>query len=210
MRGFPLATRKIADGVYAALAVMNNFYILDANGAWMVFDTGMNPLLSAYAFKKLGLDTDKVRHVFLTHSDYDHMGGVKAFSHATVYLSEKEEPMVTGYTPRMLFKYNKRLAAYQTLADRQTVEIGNRRVQIISTPGHTPGSACFWVDDSILIAGDTLRVKPDGRITPFMRMMNMNHAENTRAVEKLRTEGLLTRAKMILTGHTGAVIMPLP
>ena len=42
------------------------------------------------------------------------------------------------------------------------VQIGNVEVKLIHTPGHTPGSQCFLVEDK-LIAGDTLFLEGCGR-----------------------------------------------
>jgi glyoxylase-like metal-dependent hydrolase (beta-lactamase superfamily II) len=42
------------------------------------------------------------------------------------------------------------------------VEVGDVRVHLIHTPGHTPGSQCFFVDNR-LIAGDTLFLQGCGR-----------------------------------------------
>ncbi|MBI2214645.1 MAG: MBL fold metallo-hydrolase [Acidobacteria bacterium] len=43
------------------------------------------------------------------------------------------------------------------------VEVGAVRVQLLHTPGHTPGSQCFLVDGR-LVAGDTLFVEGCGRV----------------------------------------------
>ena len=43
------------------------------------------------------------------------------------------------------------------------VEVGAIRVQLLHTPGHTPGSQCFLVDGR-LVAGDTLFVEGCGRV----------------------------------------------
>lgn len=43
-----------------------------------------------------------------------------------------------------------------------TVKVGNQSVQLIHTPGHTPGSQCFFVDNR-LVAGDTLFLNGCGR-----------------------------------------------
>jgi len=43
------------------------------------------------------------------------------------------------------------------------VAVGNLRVKILHTPGHTPGSQCFLVDDN-LVSGDTLFIGSCGRV----------------------------------------------
>lgn len=43
-------------------------------------------------------------------------------------------------------------------------EVGERRLQVIHTPGHTPGGVCFhFSDDGVLITGDTLFAGSVGR-----------------------------------------------
>ena len=47
--------------------------------------------------------------------------------------------------------------------DGDTLELGSSVVRFLHTPGHTPGSQCFLVDDR-LVAGDTLFVQGCGRV----------------------------------------------
>lgn len=199
----PIKTMKIEDGVYSVRSGIGNFYIVEADGSFIAFDTGMNTLTARLGLKSLGIAPERITHVFLTHSDYDHVGGLNLFRGAEIYLSELEEPMVTGRKPRLLFICNRRLKNFRTLEDRQTVKIGERAVQIISAPGHTAGSACYLVDGKILISGDVLRTSQSGRITPFLFFQNMSHAEDKRSLERLFKEGFIDRAGLILTGHTG-------
>ena len=206
---------KISDHFYSVNAGMCYFYILDAGESLVVFDTGVNPAQAKKGLQKEGLDPDRVSRVFLTHSDSDHAGGLKAFKNARVLLSKLEEPMITRQQPRFVIKYNASLHDYQTLEDRETVTIGTHTIQIISTPGHTPGSACYLVNGSLLVAGDTMRVAADGRISPFIFFISMNHAGNKKSLEKLCAEGYINRREgtagyfpascisIILTGHTG-------
>ena len=41
------------------------------------------------------------------------------------------------------------------LEDGQEIPLGTQRVRVIATPGHTPGSACFVLEDAVM-TGDTL------------------------------------------------------
>jgi len=44
------------------------------------------------------------------------------------------------------------------------LEIGEQRIELIHTPGHTPGSQCFLVNGQLLVSGDTLFVNGCGRV----------------------------------------------
>ena len=43
------------------------------------------------------------------------------------------------------------------------IEVGGMEIQLLHTPGHTPGSQCFLVDDRI-VSGDTLFIGACGRV----------------------------------------------
>ncbi|MCL2146174.1 MAG: MBL fold metallo-hydrolase [Synergistaceae bacterium] len=198
-----LKTTQISDCIYAVKTAISNFYIYDTGNNLIAFDTGMNQLLSDAGMKKLGLAPERVSHVFLTHSDYDHVGGLKLFKNAAVFISKMEEPMVTGQKARMLIKYNMKIKGYTALDDRQIVNIDDASIQIIEAPGHTIGSACYLINDSILISGDLLRTSKGGRITPFLFFQNMSHSDDKKSLRRLRDEGIIAKSSLILTGHTG-------
>ncbi|HEY3997318.1 MAG TPA: MBL fold metallo-hydrolase [Candidatus Xenobia bacterium] len=46
----------------------------------------------------------------------------------------------------------------------ETVQVGDVVVRFIHTPGHTPGSQCFLVEDKRLVSGDTLFIQGCGRV----------------------------------------------
>jgi glyoxylase-like metal-dependent hydrolase (beta-lactamase superfamily II) len=48
------------------------------------------------------------------------------------------------------------------LRDGDVLKLGDARVEVIHTPGHTPGSVCFLVEGN-LFTGDTLFVGAAGR-----------------------------------------------
>ncbi|ADQ84806.1 MBL fold metallo-hydrolase [Methylovorus sp. MP688] len=53
-------------------------------------------------------------------------------------------------------------AADRQLKDGDTVELGNERLQVIATPGHTPGSVSFLWKDRVF-TGDSLLINGCGR-----------------------------------------------
>ena len=97
-----------------------------------------------------------IKAIFLTHAHPDHANGVKAMADATgaaVYAHEKE------------FDEIKKLGInkIKIINDNDTINIGKIKVKVIHTPGHTPGSVCYLLNNKI-ITGDTLFVENIGRV----------------------------------------------
>jgi glyoxylase-like metal-dependent hydrolase (beta-lactamase superfamily II) len=162
---------------------------MESSGSYIVFDTGVNPFLAGLGLKKLGINKDKVSHVFLTHSDYDHIGGLGLYKNAEVYISAEK----------------KRLGSIHALNDRDVVNVNKDSIQIIFSPGHTDDSACYLINGKILVAGDTLRISCDKRFVPFLPFQNRNHAQNKASLQMLTDEGFLEKSELVLSAHTGFV-----
>ena len=90
--------------------------------------------------KRLG-----VRQVIETHGHWDHIQAVPAVREAGIEVS------VTEADAGMLPSYD------QLLEDDSVIEVGRLQIETIATPGHTPGSMCFFVRGTpLLFSGDTL------------------------------------------------------
>ncbi len=86
-----------------------------------------------------------VRTVLETHGHWDHIQAVPAVRDAGY------EVGVTAADAGMLEAYD------YLLEDESVIEVGDLRLHTILTPGHTPGSICFRLEDApILFSGDTL------------------------------------------------------
>jgi glyoxylase-like metal-dependent hydrolase (beta-lactamase superfamily II) len=93
---------------------------------------------------------------------------------------------------------------YTLLKDGDIVQAGETRIEALATPGHTPGSMSYLVNDSILFVGDTLALK-GGKVRPSSRlhlrdMMTMDIATQTESVKKLAQ---LKNISLMITAHTG-------
>ena len=196
----------IADNVYEVKSRAVSMFIYTAEDSPICFDTGISEDTVKRAFDALGFKPEDVKYVFLTHTDRDHVGSLNLFKNAVVYLSFDEEQMVNKTTPRFLgFVYNPPLKkAYRLLKNEDIVQVGQTKIEALATPGHTPGSMSFLVNDSILFAGDTLILK-EGKVRPFSRlhlrdMMHMDIATQTESVKKLAK---LKNISLMVTAHTG-------
>jgi hydroxyacylglutathione hydrolase len=110
-------------------------------------------------------DDMRITHILVTHTHPDHVGG-KLFGlqiQGIAELLEKVDAKVV---------INKAEAGHLTpLAGSNivgadsgyTLKLGDIAITLIHTPGHTPGSQCFLVQDH-LISGDTLFIGSCGRV----------------------------------------------
>lgn len=94
------------------------------------------------------VDTCKQRNVtqiLQTHNHWDHIGAIADVRAAgyPVSISAADSHAVDGFD--------------STLADGDVIELGRLRIDVLLTPGHTPGSTCFAVQGRpVLFTGDTL------------------------------------------------------
>jgi glyoxylase-like metal-dependent hydrolase (beta-lactamase superfamily II) len=99
----------------------------------------------------------RITHVIDTHVHADHRsGGAElAARTAAAYALHESADMAVPFTP---------------LTDGQDIELGNTRVKVLHTPGHSPESMCLLVTDLkrgtdpwFVLTGDTLFVGAVGR-----------------------------------------------
>ena len=87
----------------------------------------------------------------VTHHHYDHSGNLKDLRTALgadVAVPERGLSLLKGRLPA---------DGVQTLADGATIDLGDVKVQVLATPGHSVDSLCYYIEsDGVLFTGDTL------------------------------------------------------
>jgi len=87
----------------------------------------------------------KPKYVLMTHNHMDHTGALAELK-STLNVPVAAHAADAGRLP---------IPADMQLTDGETITFGNIRLTVRHTPGHTPGSLCFYTE-GYLISGDTL------------------------------------------------------
>jgi len=93
----------------------------------------------------------RISHVFETHIHADHLSSARQLAGTT------GASLYLGPGAQVAFDY-------VPLTDGQVLEVGNRRLRVLHTPGHTPEHICLLGDDWYLFTGDTLFAGDVGRV----------------------------------------------
>ncbi len=147
-----LQIRTLALGLY-----QTNCYLLwsDENAQCLVIDPGYEAQTVLSYARSLG---KQICAVLLTHGHFDHVGAVKEIAQETgcaVYLKTEDTAMPEQMTAGKLFYTH-------ALSDGDVLALAGLSVCVMHTPGHTPGSVCFLIDNTIF-SGDTLFACSCGR-----------------------------------------------
>jgi glyoxylase-like metal-dependent hydrolase (beta-lactamase superfamily II) len=110
-------------------------------------------------------DDMEITHAFVTHTHPDHVGGrfagveiagvteLLSKCKAKVVVHKAEAEALKDLAPSDLIKAE----------SGDKIDVGGVEIQLLHTPGHTPGSQCFLVDNRI-VSGDTLFIDACGRV----------------------------------------------
>lgn len=111
-----------------------------------------------------------VKLLLNTHCHIDHVLGnyfVKKKFNVDLCLHPLEEPVlkaVQTYAPNYGFNQYSATSGDTYLKEGEKVVFGDQTLEIIFTPGHSPGHVCFYsIPDKILIGGDVLFKNSIGR-----------------------------------------------
>lgn|GEM_PF-261322 len=113
--------------------------------------------------------------VALTHGHWDHAGGIRQFG--SVYLSQLDMDLLPGRWNDAEGKEYSGTCNLQRLEDGQILDLGERKIEVISCPGHTPGGLVFLdKTNRMLFAGDSIA---EGPTYLFMNHCSAKHMMNS-------------------------------
>jgi glyoxylase-like metal-dependent hydrolase (beta-lactamase superfamily II) len=112
--------------------------------------------------------------LLVTHGHIDHVGGaggVVSSTGVTAYLHPDDDWLALDPDAQLLGLFGAvppgdfaPPARFSPLADGEALELAGLRVEVVHTPGHTPGHCCFHVpSEGLLFSGDQLFAGSIGR-----------------------------------------------
>ncbi len=148
--------------------VQENCYIVRADASStraVIVDPGDEPERLLDAIASLGVEIDAI---LLTHTHFDHVGAVAPVARATgapVYCPQIEQPVLAdvmrfvppGFGPFESYE------ADHTLAGGEHLSLAGMEIDVIFTPGHSPGHLTYAFDGALL-SGDVLFQGSVGRV----------------------------------------------
>jgi len=132
----------------------------DDSGQALIIDPGDEAERILAPVSELGLT---IEAILLTHCHFDHIGAVAPVARATgapVYCPEIEVPVladIMSFVPWPGFGPYESYEADETVSGGETLELAGLELDVIFTPGHSPGHVTYSVrDEAAIFSGDVL------------------------------------------------------
>ena len=174
-----------------------NTYIIYSETSAFVVDPAVSVGAITNAIAELGVHLDGI---LLTHGHYDHTVAVDTLRRATsvkAYVHADDAIMLTDGKKNAYYDFFGKecvhIPAEVLLTDGDVITLGNEKLTVLHTPGHSAGSICFMCDD-FLVTGDTLFAESIGRCD----LWSGSESQMRASLEKLRA---LSPSLKIYPGH---------
>jgi glyoxylase-like metal-dependent hydrolase (beta-lactamase superfamily II) len=151
-------------------AIAENCFLIRAEGQdrVLIVDPGEEAERILAAAEQLGTG---VEAILLTHCHFDHIGAVAPVAKATgasVYCPQLEVPVladIMSFVPWPEFGPFESYEADETLSGGETLELAGLTLDVIHTPGHSPGHLTYSVrGEPAIFSGDVLFQGSVGRV----------------------------------------------
>jgi glyoxylase-like metal-dependent hydrolase (beta-lactamase superfamily II) len=177
-------------------------YCIQEKDGYTLIDTGM-PRLAEKIMSELlsyNIKPNQIKRILLTHGDVDHIGNVEAIRKITncdVYADNKELPYIEKEKHYSKIKHFlkfllhiKPILGVKPLAEKQIGEI-----EIIKSPGHTPGHVCYKYNEYIFI-GDLVGCDKQ-KVKLLPKLMTNNYDDLIKSIKSLNID----KVKLLLPAH---------
>ncbi len=144
---------KLFDNLYFVGTTAVGSFVIDTGDGLIMLDTGCgeaDAALMVADMKKLGLDPSRIKLLLISHEHFDHYGGIH-YLKKNVCPKAKVAMSLIGWnmlqTVPMEWAYigSRPQSVDIFLTDGMKLEVGNTTIQVVATPGHSPGCMSFII-----------------------------------------------------------------
>ena len=174
----------------------SNCYIIGEDKKGVVIDPGASSEDIMEMARQANID---IEYIILTHAHVDHMISMEEIRNrikakVLVHQDDAKSLVDPWYNGSKLFGANKIFSpADILLKDKDIIDIGGLKLEIIHTPGHTPGSICIKTAGN-LFTGDTLFRMSIGRT-------DLGNGDYNRLMDSIKKLMTLDDETMVYPGH---------
>lgn len=153
----------------------NNTYLIEdeANGVCAIIDPAAPKNELKQTIEKKGLS---IQYFLITHAHFDHVGGIRWFQsllpdEVPVALHPDDLPLWKkgGGAREFGFEFDPGCEPSILLRDNQLLTIGQIKLKVLHTPGHSPGHVVFYEESQkAVFCGDLIFYHGVGRTDLFM------------------------------------------
>ena len=181
-----------------------NTYVVKGNPT-IIIDPGSTQFLAALLqeLRQDGIDAKDIDIIANTHLHGDHCGANEAFRQTSgakilSHPLQKQFYNVTVIETARFFGFPPMEFTADSYTDNNKLDTGDREFELISSPGHSPDSICFYCQkDKLLICGDVIFAGNTGRAD----LPGGNADELKQSIEELAQ----LEIDCLLPGHMGIV-----
>ena len=179
----------------------------------LLFDTGSNGRVLLHNIKELNIDISQIKYLFITHSHWDHIGGLDSIlelnSNLTVYVPESlskyliedlktmvKNLIICTSEPMHLFEDIYTTGLIGKKMPEQSLIIDGEKPTVITGCGHS------GIAKISLVASDVIGKKIDTAIGGF-HLMDKNEADIMGVIKSLKKRGVKNVLPTHCTGDLG-------
>lgn len=179
----------------------NCYFVINKENDCLVIDPGDD---GGFILEEIQKSKLEPQAILVTHGHFDHLmasGEIQqSFPNVSFYINyndffllkrlKKTAEYFLGYKPVIL-----PIKKIKNLKQIELLEINNFKLQVIDTPGHTPGSVCFYFQkEKILFSGDTLFKNAIGRY-------DFSYGKKNQLIKSLKKIISLPEGANVYPGH---------
>lgn len=179
----------------------NNVYIVysDKSKEACIIDVAMAADAIQAVVETKDLD---VKYIINTHAHIDHTAQNKKvkglFPNSKLAIHEGDLALLREFFSKnydFMIEKNEYIEPDLLLKDGDSLTIGEFKLEVIHTPGHTPGSICLYEpSNKVLFSGDTLFQGTYGRV-------DFPYSDEEKMMESLKKLAKLPKETIVYPGH---------